>query len=80
MENLYHLAETLRAQAQSKHWWLNSFSSGPKKRPDHEIDRKRKDVAALEQASDIVMAIANRRCACLESFERRAGGGDGPIP
>ena len=36
----------------SKATWLADFSSGPKKRPDHEINHKMHELRVLEQARD----------------------------
>lgn len=42
--------EALTQAARSKKWWLDKFSEGPKKRPDHEIDRARQQFTALVKA------------------------------
>lgn len=41
----------LKAQVSSKVWWLDQFSSGPKKRPDTEITARRHELAVLVQAA-----------------------------
>jgi len=44
-----------------KQWWLRDFSSGKKKRPDHEIADKRRDAEVLSAiAEDIKAGIARR--------------------
>lgn len=42
----------LRAMITSKLWWLDTFSGGPKKRPDNEIQARRRELAILVQARD----------------------------
>lgn len=39
--------ESLTSAARSKHWWIETFSAGPRKRPDHEIERARSQFTAL---------------------------------
>jgi len=42
-------------------WWLGDFSSGKNKRPDHELENRRGDVAVLEAvAQDYRTAIARK--------------------
>lgn len=44
-----------------KVWWLGDFSSGKNKRPDHELENRRGDVAVLEAvAQDYRNAIARK--------------------
>lgn len=42
---------SLQSQITSKRIWLDTFSSGSKKRPDHEIEIKRKEALALEMVA-----------------------------
>lgn len=42
--------ESLTEAARSKKWWLDMFSAGAKKRPDHEIERARRQFLALVKA------------------------------
>lgn len=42
----------VRAMIVGKNQWLETFSSGPKKRPDHEIEGKRREVAILNTIAD----------------------------
>lgn len=42
-------------------WWIGDFSSGKNKRPDHELENRRGDVAVLEAvAQDYRNAIARK--------------------
>ncbi len=42
-------------------WWLGDFSSGKNKRPDHELENRRRDVSILEAiAQDYRNAIARK--------------------
>jgi hypothetical protein len=41
--------DSLKQQIQGKAWWIMSFSDGPKKRPDTEIERKKLELAVLVQ-------------------------------
>lgn len=42
----------VRALIQGKVQWLDTFSSGPKKRPDHEISDRRREVTILHTIAD----------------------------
>lgn len=42
--------ESLTSAARSKHWWIQKFSAGSGKRPDHEIERARSQFTALVKA------------------------------
>ncbi|MDX3927650.1 MAG: hypothetical protein QHC90_17810 [Shinella sp.] len=44
----------------SKADWLETFSSGSKKRPDHEIEIQRKHLAVLQQAAEDYQRAADR--------------------
>lgn len=45
------ILEGLKAQVTSKVWWIEKFSTGPGKRPDHEINTRRHELAVLVQAA-----------------------------
>jgi len=49
--SMAQLLEGLKAQVTSKVWWLEQFSSGPRKRPDTEINARRHELAVLVQAA-----------------------------
>lgn len=61
-ERLSHadMAEDLRRMVTSKADWLETFSSGSKKRPDHELEIQRKHLAVLQQAADDYQRAADR--------------------
>lgn len=42
----------LNRMSRSKGWWIQTFSSGPKKRQQHEIDTARLQLAVLVQLHD----------------------------
>jgi hypothetical protein len=44
----------------SKLNWLSRFSDGRSKRPDHEIDQKRRELAVLRQAKEDYQKAAER--------------------
>jgi hypothetical protein len=50
----------LRKMIASKADWLETFSSGSKKRPDHEIEIQRKHLAVLQQAAEDYQRAADR--------------------
>lgn len=53
--------QRLELWKREKLWWLSDFSSGRNKRPDHEIDRKRDDIAFLgDMAADYRSRIARK--------------------
>ncbi len=54
------MADDLRKMATSKTWWLEACSSGPKKRPDHELDIQRKHLKVLQQAAADYQRAATR--------------------
>lgn len=45
------IAEALERMADSKRVWLMDFSSGRRKRSDHEIIQKRRELTVLQQAA-----------------------------
>lgn len=51
--------ERLTALARGQVWWLDKFTDGRAKRPDHEIDTHRQHLAALVQASDLLKGVRN---------------------
>ena len=61
-ERLSHadMAEDLRKMVTSKANWLETFSSGSKKRPDHELKIQRKHLTVLQQAADDYQRAADR--------------------
>lgn len=46
-----HLADSFEAQARTKATWLETFSSGRNKRPDHEIEHKREEMECLREGA-----------------------------
>ena len=54
------MADDLGKMAVSKAWWLEACSSGPKKRPDHELDIQRKHLKVLQQAAADYQRAATR--------------------
>ena len=55
------MAEDLHKMATSKAGWLETCSSGPKKRPDHELDIQRKHLRVLQQAVEDYQRAASRK-------------------
>ncbi len=55
------MADGLRQMATSKKFWLDNFSSGGKKRPEHEVTQQRQHLKVLNHAADHFQAMANRR-------------------
>ena len=45
------IVEGLRRQMDGKIWWLERFTG---KRPQHEVDTKRRELAVLVQACDLI--------------------------
>ena len=54
------LAESFEAQARSKRVWLETFSEGRNKRPDHEIEHKREEMECLEEGAQWFRRAAAR--------------------
>lgn len=48
------ILEGLNRQIRSKHWWLQNYSTGAKKRPDHELRSRRHELAVLVQARAMI--------------------------
>jgi len=55
------MADELAKLIYSKTTWLADFSHGSRKRPDHEIEQKRRELAVLQQAYEDYSAAAERR-------------------
>lgn len=45
------MADEISKLVYGKHCWLNDFSSGRNKRPDHDIERVRRESEVLSQAA-----------------------------
>lgn len=54
------MADAFDRMIYGKTCWLADFSHGQKKRPDHEIDDKRRELAVLRQAAHEYRASAER--------------------
>jgi len=54
------MADELDRMIYGKTVWLADFSEGKKKRPDHEIEHKRRELAVLRQAAHEYRASADR--------------------
>lgn len=54
------MAEALDAMAYGKVTWLSDFSDGRNKRPDHEIEHKRRELDVLKQAAREYRASAEK--------------------
>lgn len=65
MSRLSHtdMAHQLGLLAAGKSHWLTNFAEGRNKRPDHEIEMKRRELAALMQAREDYKAAAERSAA-----------------
>lgn len=65
MTRLTHreMADNFAGQARSKAKWLMDFSTGRNKRPDHELEQRRADLRALEQAAGDYERAAERSAA-----------------
>jgi hypothetical protein len=57
------MAHQLSLMVSAKVDWLRRFSDGKAKRPDHEIDHKRRELAVLNQAAGDYKAAASRSAA-----------------
>lgn len=60
------MALELGKLAYSKREWLNTFSSGQKRRPEHEIETRRRELEVLEQATDDYQRVATQKIASPE--------------
>lgn len=54
------MAEGMRNLVSAKVGWLESFSVGAKKRPDHELDVQRNHLRVLTQAAEDYQRAADR--------------------
>lgn len=54
------MADEFDRMIYSKTVWLAEFTQGHKKRPDHEIDHKRRELAVLRQAAAEYRASAEK--------------------
>jgi hypothetical protein len=54
------MVEEIGKLAWSKRTWLDTFSSGSNRRPDHEIEVKRRELEALQQAEADYRRAAER--------------------
>jgi len=61
------MVSAIASQIAGKAKWLADFSSGPKKRPDNEIQAKRREMAVLEQARDDYRRAADRTSKTAET-------------
>lgn len=55
------MAEEMSKLAWSKQAWLDTFSRGAKRRPEHDIETKQRELAVLQQAEADYQAAASRR-------------------
>lgn len=55
------MAAELDKLVYAKATWLADFAQGPKKRPDHEIEVRRRELAVLKQAAGDYHAASERR-------------------
>jgi hypothetical protein len=54
------MAEEIGKMVWSKRTWLDTFSSGSNRRPDHEIETRSRELAVLQQAEADYEAAAER--------------------
>lgn len=64
------MAEAFDRMIYGKTCWLSDFSAGRKKRPDHEIEEKRNELAVLKQAAFEYRASAEK----LRQMQEAANG------
>lgn len=57
------MADAIGKMVWSKQAWLDDFSSGSRRRPDHEIETKSRELAALRQAAEDYQRAAERKSA-----------------
>lgn len=57
------MTEALEGMAYSKASWLSDFGAGKKKRSDHEIQNKQRELAVLRQAIGDYRRAAERKAA-----------------
>lgn len=61
------MALELGKLAYGKREWLNTFASGQKRRPEHEIETRRHELDVLEQATEDYQRAAARKTASPET-------------
>jgi len=54
------MADELDKMIYGKTCWLSDFAQGPKKRPDHEIEYRRRELDVLRQAAHEYRASAEK--------------------
>lgn len=54
------MAEELNKLVIGKATWLSDFSDGKRKRPDHEIETRRRELTVLKQATSDYQRAAQR--------------------
>ncbi|RSC31227.1 hypothetical protein EGT36_21375 [Agrobacterium sp. FDAARGOS_525] len=54
------MVDGLEKMITAKAGWIETFSTGPKKRPDHEIEIQQKHLSVLRQAVEDYRRAANR--------------------
>lgn len=59
-ETLTRHAIRLEGIAYGKRTWLENFSAGRHKRPDHDIEEQGKDLASLEYVAEMLRRSAER--------------------
>ncbi|MHA6645660.1 hypothetical protein [Mesorhizobium sp. A623] len=57
------MAEEISKLVWSKQTWLDTFSSGSKRRPDHDIETRERELAVLQQAETDYRSAAERKSA-----------------
>ncbi|MBO3760377.1 hypothetical protein [Ciceribacter sp. L1K22] len=50
----HELLDGLQVLIRAKVWWIENFSVGTRRRPDHEVSARRRELAVLVQASDLI--------------------------
>lgn len=61
------MADAFDSMSYGKEAWLADFSDGRKKRPDYEIEQKRRELAVLQQASREYRASAEKARLMMEA-------------
>lgn len=55
------MAEEISKLVWSKQTWLDTFSNGAKRRPDHDIETRQRELAVLQQAEVDYRNAAERK-------------------
>lgn len=55
------MADEIGKLVWSKRAWLDTFSTGSKRRPDHDIDTRQRELAVLQQAETDYRNAAERK-------------------